>query len=1107
MNIHCGKRENFAMREFRNDSGLTLSVYENGGTRLMACGNTMINQVEGHPLQGGFDRVFLRQHTAQGIESFSSAGAALRSRISENGVEWQSIHQGVESQVQLLIHPEEAVFYRICRAKNTTGSPVKIDWIAGQDLGLSEAGTLQSNEAYVCQYLDHKIVEHSSAGRVVFSRNNLGKAHPMLASFCAQGGLAASTDGFQFFGTGFKLSGQPEALKFQCLEDRVRQYEFAYAALQSEPVVLQPGESSETRFIYAFYPSHPGVSSERDLSDVDRLLAEPVPSFHGAVRSVPGGAFFAGIPLFQALSLSVDQLKQWFGNSWRHIERDESGELLSFFCGEDTHVVLPAKETVQERPHGNILKTRHGANLDSDLLTVACYGCGAFGSQFAVGNTSFGRFTTVMRNAAGLDRCSGIRLFVQNIYKEWKQLGFPSVFVMERTRCRWIYQSGAAIFEISVSVEGNEVVYRTSSLQGELPPLRMTLEVCADTVEFDTAPVVDWDVERGVLTIGTTPETVLGKLYPEARLIAGMTGFKEVGGAEKISGNGEPVIVIDTLPGRVFEMAVSGHLETVQRDVKNVALPEPLDGFSIRSTSEKALRIDDTLKWFEHNALIHYAAPRGLEQYSGGAWGVRDVCQGPVEMLLATGHDEAVREILYRVFSHQYEDTHIWPQWFMFDRFHKIQQEESHGDIPFWPIKALCDYVEQTGDFEIFNAMLPYTDRKTFALTARRGTLAEHVKRVVKKIRLGCIVDTALPSYGDGDWNDSLQPANGEMKANMVSGWTASLAHQVLSGLSKVWKNAGKNFQPLEIEELDAFLKKMEEDIRTYIFKDGVAAGFVLINGGAPRYMLHPRDRETGIHYRLLPANRGMISQLFTPEEAEDHLAMIQKHLLFPDGAHLMDTIPAYRGGEATHFQRAETAACFGREVGMQYVHAHLRYCEALAQTGWAQELLDGLLTVSPVAIRETVPNARPRQANLYFSSSDADFFHRYEASDKYAELKEGRIPVSGGWRLYSSGPGIFIGLVLTRLFGIRRSFGSIVIDPVISKELDGAEITLSLCGKPVRWVYHVKETYGPKKIVVNGESVDFCRLKNRYRTGGAAISQSMIKALPQTGGQIEIFV
>jgi len=47
--------------------------------------------------------------------------------------------------------------------------------------------------------------------------------------------------------------------------------------------------------------------------------------------------------------------------------------------------------------------------------------------------------------------------------------------------------------------------------------------------------------------------------------------------------------------------------------------------------ADRLARLVDLLPWLRQNALVHYLAPRGLEQFSGGGWGTRDVCQGPVE--------------------------------------------------------------------------------------------------------------------------------------------------------------------------------------------------------------------------------------------------------------------------------------------------------------------------------------------------------------------------------------------------------------------------------------------------------------------------------------------
>jgi 1,2-beta-oligoglucan phosphorylase len=81
--------------------------------------------------------------------------------------------------------------------------------------------------------------------------------------------------------------------------------------------------------------------------------------------------------------------------------------------------------------------------------------------------------------------------------------------------------------------------------------------------------------------------------------------------------------------------------------------------------------------------MIHYLAPRGLEQYSGGGWGTRGVTQGPVEMLLSLGKWEPLRDLLRRVYLAQNPDGD-WPQWFMFfERERNIRHNESHGDIVF----------------------------------------------------------------------------------------------------------------------------------------------------------------------------------------------------------------------------------------------------------------------------------------------------------------------------------------------------------------------------------------------------------------------------------------
>ena len=122
--------------------------------------------------------------------------------------------------------------------------------------------------------------------------------------------------------------------------------------------------------------------------------------------------------------------------------------------------------------------------------------------------------------------------------------------------------------------------------------------------------------------------------------------------------------------------------------------------------------------------------------------------------------------------------------------------------------------------------------------------------------------------------------------------------------------------------------------------------------------LLHPTDTATGIRYRLLPMTRAVLAELFTPDEARRHLDIVARELRFPDGVRLMSEPATYHGGRERLFKRADTAANVGREIGLQYVHAHLRYAQAMAKVGDADALWWALQVCNPVGLSAIVSNA-----------------------------------------------------------------------------------------------------------------------------------------------------
>jgi cellobiose phosphorylase len=246
----------------------------------------------------------------------------------------------------------------------------------------------------------------------------------------------------------------------------------------------------------------------------------------------------------------------------------------------------------------------------------------------------------------------------------------------------------------------------------------------------------------------------------------------------------------------------------------------------------------------------------------------------------------------------------------------------------------------------------------------------------------------------------------------------------------------------------------MRDDFNRHLVRDGTVAGYALFEAGAgaPELLLHPSDTRTGLSYSLLPMTRSIIGGLFDAGQARHHLHLIREHLLFPDGARLMDRPVAYHGGPERVFRRAESAAFFGREIGLMYVHAHLRYGEAMAVLGEAEACWQALQAVNPVDLRRQVANAAPRQRNAYFSSSDAAFPDRYRASAEWQRARDGSVAADGGWRVYSSGPGLYVNLLVRHALGIRRRFGERVVAPALPPGLGPVTLEMELADGPRRW-------------------------------------------------------
>ncbi|MBI6528783.1 cellobiose phosphorylase [Proteus vulgaris] len=1103
---------------------LTFNFMPGQMLKNIMAGNIMLNLFETPRLDTAISNIYLRElsdnHIISTTPLLTSHAKTQLSKDTQDNITWHIETEKFIASVTLSLSQDpENIYYYSVNVKNISNNALTFDLIYGQDLSLSDSGATKTNESYCSQYLDHKIFNVEHYGYITSSRQNLPQSsgNPLLQLGSFSPVVAYSTDGYQFFGKQSKFTHQPIITKELTLANENYQYEMAFIALQLKPLELAPQEGADQVFYGYYVANQPEANIEQPISIKKITESYYKPEINSSTkRSEKTDVIFNVQPL-SGDKLTSQELDILFPGE-KSFEEKEQGELLSFFQKEGRHyITLADKEHYQERATGHIISSGNNLNFKNSIMNSTHYIYGVFNSHLTLGNTSFNKLLGTNRNFLNFFKSSGQRIQVK-LNNQYHLLAMPSAYEVGFNFSRWVYKLSEGMIEILAFASHDEPIIQ----------LDIKLHNFAQAVDVIVSHplVMGNQEEESIIQVSAPSEDnnilITSANNPNAPLfsLSYSPEFTDIEHYIDVETNSVQYLMLKgqirhqaslVFGGKNNQVNTLGKWLSFATEVVNYENQQDalLNHFSIEFSQKPrdAQKLNHTLHWFTHNALVHYSSPHGLEQPSGAAWGTRDVSQGPIEFFMSLGRYQHVEHILCEMYSHQYLETGNWPQWFMFDNYAHIQQQESHGDVVIWPLKALADYLLATNNTDILNTELPYTsiDNK-FTFTTQKETLLQHIYRQLEYVIEHLVPGTHLSSYGDGDWDDTLQPANNSLRKNMVSGWTIPLTLQTFKLIMKALANH-PSFADLLKKINDLFIE-MEADYHKYLIKDGVISGFIHFNKNDVEYLLHPSDVKTNIKYRLLPANRSIISESFDKEMAQKHIKIILDNLLYPDGVRLMDKTAQYKAGRQSYFKRAELAANLGREVGLQYCHAHIRFIEALCKMGMAKELFENLFKISPIGIKESVPNAELRQANSYFSSSDAKFNDRYQAYDNFEQLKTGKVATKGGWRIYSSGPGIYINQIISNVLGLRYEFGDLLLDPVISKEFGDTSFNFQLYGKPVVInIYPNEGEYTPKRVILNQQIVDFTLQNNPYRTGGVLIKNSDVMAYLLDNNTLDIYL
>jgi len=1092
----------------------TFSFLQSGDLFEITHGEAMINQIRGNMVDGSMNQLYLRVYDENGqvnsVCPMVGVDSASKFTYDEtaNQAKWAGNNGDVTYEVTFTLATDGIWFWNV----DVEAGDQIVDILYGQDVGLASRGMIQSNEAYTSQYVDFKVF-NDAFGYVVCARQNQPQpgGFPYLQQGALTGAVSYSTDGYQFFGLSYKETDLPEVLFDETLANTVYQYEFGYVALLSEK---KSGSVNETFYGFA-NANHELAITELEFTDTVAAAWDQVTvgTNFVAVTPVTNHANM-NFPL-ETDDLTVEEIDLLYPE--RIQEEYQNGNLLSFFTPTYEHVVLKEKEMQVERSHGHILLSGDHLTVNEEIITTTSYMYGVFNAQVVVGNTTMNKLMSNARNGLNVMKTSGQRIYV-DFGAGYQLLTMPSAFEMGFNYAKWLYKLEDDVLIITnfTGVSGTDVTLNVTSQTGKSYQFMVTNQIIMNEKEYEV-PFRMALTSSQTLTFRPIADGFVSNYYPELTYHLHVDGANMVVGDETllIDGASVPsaslvVLALEATDGFTITMQGlinGGEFNYTKRDflAETVAYKnhfnKVMNGFKLSKNgvaSGELEKMNITAWWYTHNMFVHYLVPHGLEQYGGAAWGTRDVCQGPFEYFLAMGQHNVCRSILLTVFANQFEDDGNWPQWFMFDKYVNIRAGESHGDIIAWPLYVIATYLRVTGDYGVLDEQIPYIDRSQMKFTEHTASLFDHVRKEIEYIKANFLHDTYLSCYGDGDWDDTLQPHDAKLKKYMASSWTVGLTYKGMYILADTLAEV----RPADASEFAALAAGIETDYRKYIMTSDVIPGFLYLEDPSnPTFMIHPTDDKLGIDYRLLPMQQSMIAELFTPEEAASHLQVIREHLQCPDGVRLMNKPATYVGGVSSKFKRAEQASNFGREVGLQYVHAHIRFVEAMAKLGETDEAWNGLFVINPVNIVDAVPNAEIRQSNSYFSSSDGKFNDRYEAETGFGKLRTGDVAVKGGWRVYSSGPGIYLNQVISNVLGIRQLADHLVVDPIIPAKMDGLEFNFAIGGKTVTFKYNVGGA--EKKVLVNGAEVPVQAVENKYRSGGFKFKLDIL----ESGCTVEICV
>jgi cellobiose phosphorylase len=118
--------------------------------------------------------------------------------------------------------------------------------------------------------------------------------------------------------------------------------------------------------------------------------------------------------------------------------------------------------------------------------------------------------------------------------------------------------------------------------------------------------------------------------------------------------------------------------------------------------------------------------------------------------------------------------------------------------------------------------------------------------------------------------------------------------------------------------------------------------------------------------------------------------------------------------------------------------------------------------------------------------------------------VSAGEVDVAGGWRIYSSGPGIVLRVLVQDLLGVRLHGDEVVLDPLLPEGSDRTKFTIAVAEDGPALAVEVQRdpsaVPGSVRVTVDDRAVETRPVTGAYRDRGVAVPASALEGV----GRIE---